>query len=291
MAEPRGDHNRSDQNRSDHNQRDHNQREYTHGHHDSVLRSHRWRTAENSAGYLLGHLRPGLSLLDVGCGPGTITADLARLVAPGRVLGIERVADPLDEARAAGADLANLSFAVTDVHALDPAAGRFDVVHAHQVLQHLTDPVGALRAMGSVLAPGGLVAVRDADYAAMTWFPADPRLDAWQSVYRQVAQADGAEPDAGRRLHAWAREAGFAEVTASASVWCYASAAEREWWGSLWAERITVSRIAHRAVELGLADEAGLAEMAAGWRAWAEHPDGWFTVLNGEVLAHDPTPS
>jgi len=52
---------------------------YTHGHHDSVLRSHRWRTAENSAGYLLPHLAPGMSLLDVGCGPGTITSDLAAL--------------------------------------------------------------------------------------------------------------------------------------------------------------------------------------------------------------------
>jgi cyclopropane fatty-acyl-phospholipid synthase-like methyltransferase len=50
---------------------------YTHGHHDSVLRSHRWRTAETSAGYLLPYLRPGMRLLDVGCGPGTITIDLA----------------------------------------------------------------------------------------------------------------------------------------------------------------------------------------------------------------------
>ena len=267
---------------------------YTHGHHESVLRSHRWRTAANSAGYLLPLLRPGVRLLDVGCGPGTITMDLADVVGPdGTVTALERTEDALDLARgeAERRGTTNVGFVVGNVQALDLPDACFDVVHAHQVLQHLTDPVGALRAMGSVLAPGGLVAVRDADYAAMTWFPADPRLDAWQSVYRRVAQADGAEPDAGRRLHAWAREAGFAEVTASASVWCYASAAEREWWGSMWAERITVSRVAHRAVELGLADEAGLAEMAAGWRAWAEHPDGWFTVLNGEVLAHDPTPS
>src|SRR5436190_10740531 len=69
---------------------------YTHGHHESVLRSHRWRTAANSAAYLLPHLTPGLKLLDVGCGPGTITLDLAEAVAPGRVLGIDAVAEPLD---------------------------------------------------------------------------------------------------------------------------------------------------------------------------------------------------
>ena len=57
---------------------------YTHGHHESVLRSHTWRTAENSAAYLLGSLGPGQDLLDMGCGPGTITVDLATRVAPAR---------------------------------------------------------------------------------------------------------------------------------------------------------------------------------------------------------------
>ena len=79
---------------------------YTHGHDDAVLRSHRWRTAANSAGYLLDHLRPGLDLLDVGCGPGTLTVDLAARVAPGRVLGVdvapEVVADAAGHAREAG---------------------------------------------------------------------------------------------------------------------------------------------------------------------------------------------
>ena len=60
---------------------------YTHGHHESVLRSYTWRTVANSAAYLVPHLDPGLSLLDVGCGPGTITVDLARRLAPGRVTG------------------------------------------------------------------------------------------------------------------------------------------------------------------------------------------------------------
>jgi 2-polyprenyl-3-methyl-5-hydroxy-6-metoxy-1,4-benzoquinol methylase len=73
---------------------------YTHGHHDSVLRSHRWRTVGNSAAYLIPYLRSGQQVLDIGCGPGTITTDLARRVAPGSVVGIDNDPTPLEEARA-----------------------------------------------------------------------------------------------------------------------------------------------------------------------------------------------
>ena len=56
---------------------------YIHGHHESVLRSHTSRTAANCAGYLLPSLRLHMRILDIGCGPGTITADLAKLVPQG----------------------------------------------------------------------------------------------------------------------------------------------------------------------------------------------------------------
>ena len=149
---------------------------YTHGHHESVLRGHRVRTAENSAGYLLPHLRPGLSVLDVGCGPGTITVDLAARVAPGRVTAIEMTEDALDLARteAQTRGQSNIDFVTSDVHALDLPDDTFDIVHAHQVLQHVADPVQALREMRRVCKPGGIVAARDADYAGFTWFPQLP---------------------------------------------------------------------------------------------------------------------
>ena len=159
------------------------------------------------------------------------------------------------------------------------------MVHAHQVLQHVDDPVLALREMRRVCRPGGTVAVRDSDYSAFTWFPAVPELDRWLEVYLQVARSNAAEPDAGRRLLSWANAAGFSEVTAGSSTWCYASPEDRAWWGGLWADRVVGSALAEQAVERGIATAAELAEVAAGWRRWAAHDDGWFSVLHGEVLA------
>ncbi|RKN03845.1 class I SAM-dependent methyltransferase [Streptomyces radicis] len=259
---------------------------YTHGHHESVLRSHRWRTAENSAAYLLPRLRPGLALLDIGCGPGTLTADLAERVAPGPVTALDHAPGILDAARAevASRGLAGVSFATGDVHALDLPDASFDVVHAHQVLQHVADPVGALREMGRVCRHDGVVASRESDYAAMTWYPRVPGLDEWRSLYRRVARANGGEPDAGRRVASWARRAGFADVTATASVWCFASPEDRAWWSGSWSERSTASAFARAAVDGGHATAGDLERIAAAWRAWGERPDGWFTVLHGEVL-------
>jgi SAM-dependent methyltransferase len=259
---------------------------YIHGHHESVLRSHRWRTAENSAAYLLGRLRSGLSLLDVGCGPGTITAGLAERVAPGRVVAVDASPEALEEAGRVLSDrgVDNVELAVEDAAALRHPDGSFDVVHAHQVLQHLADPVAALREMRRVCRPGGVVAARDGDYATMAWHPALPGLDEWLALYRRVARANGGEPDAGRHLKSWARQAGFREIACGATAWCYATPDERAWWGGLWAERTLHSAVAGQALAGGHATEADLRRIADAWHAWAEAEDGWFAVLHGEIL-------
>ncbi|MGW5655740.1 class I SAM-dependent methyltransferase [Streptomyces humi] len=259
---------------------------YTHGHHESVLRSHTWRTAANSAGYLLGSLKPHMRILDIGCGPGTITADLAELVPDGQVTGVDRAPDILEQARATAAarGLANVDFAVADVHALDYPDDTFCVVHAHQVLQHVGDPVQALREMRRVAKPGGLIAVRDSDYAAMTWHPPVPGLDDWLALYRRVARANGGEPDAGRRLKSWALAAGLTGITATSGTWTYSTPEERRWWGGLWADRTVASAYAERATEGGHATTAELREISTAWREWAEQEDGWFAVLHGEIL-------
>jgi SAM-dependent methyltransferase len=167
---------------------------------------------------------------------------------------------------------------------LASADNSYDVVHGHQVLQHLSNPVAALREMLRVCAPGGVVAVRDADYATMTWFPENPLLDRWLSLYHDVARGNRAEPDAGRHLLSWALQAGASDITPGASVWCFATHDERLWWGGLWADRVTSSAFAAQAVARGLVTTEELEQIAAAWREWARQPDGWFAVIHGELL-------
>jgi ubiquinone/menaquinone biosynthesis C-methylase UbiE len=262
---------------------------YTHGHEQAVLASHGARTAANSAGYLIPHLSPGMSVLDVGCGPGTITLDLAELVAPGPVIGLENVEAPLVAARAAAEVRGDRStrFQRGDAMQLPFGDETFDVVHAHQVLQHLTDPVGALREMIRVCRPGGWIAVRDADYAAMAWHPELPELEDWRAVYRAIARANGAEPDAGRRMRAWANAAGVPNAEFTASVWNYTTAQECSWWGNGQAARVSGETFLGQAAEQG-ADAGRVSAMAEAWREWGSAPDAWFVLLHGELLAQRP---
>lgn len=262
---------------------------YTHGHHESVLRSHLWRTVDNSAAYLVDHLEPGADLLDVGCGPGNLTVDLARRVAPGAVIGIDNAAAIIKQAEAEiPDDVENVSFRDGDVYGLPFDNDSFDVVHAHQVLQHVDDPVAALTEMRRVGHPGGIVAVRDVVFSTMAWDRVDDRLERWRSLYRTVAVGNGGEPDAGRTLLRWAHLAGFVEVEAGASVWCFATPSERRWWGSLWADRTRGSSFADQAVDRGLVSRAELEDIAAGWIDWANDDDGWFAVTHGEIIATVP---
>src|SRR5262249_29864725 len=162
------------------------------------------------------------------------------------------------------------------VHKLDFPDGTFDVVHAHQVLQHVADPVRALREMKRVCVSGGIVAARDADYAGFVWFPRLPALDSWLDLYQRAARAKGGAPDAGRRLLSWALEAGFDDITPTGSMWCFASAETRDWWGGMWADRILESDLSRQLLDSGMATASQLQEISEAWRAWAAAPDGWL---------------
>ena len=258
---------------------------YTHGHQPSVLRSHASRTAADSAAYLLSRLRDGQRLLDVGCGPGSISLDLAASVGSGQV-----VAEDLSEEVLEGAEalrrkrgVANLEFRCGDVYALDHPDGSFDVVHAHQLLQHLARPVDALREMARVTRAGGLVAARDSDYAGMFWAPASDAWTRWQEVYRAVAAANGGDPDAGRHLLGYARRADVGDVEVSSSSWTFAGERAR-WWAEVWAERICESDLAERAVERGISSGEELRRISTGLRSWADDPAAVFVCPHGELL-------
>lgn len=283
---------------------------YPHGHAEPVLRSHTWRTVANSAAYLAPELTSGRRVLDVGCGPGTITVDLARHVAPGTVVGLDPAPAAIAAARAvladaqagsaserglpdpdrgpdpgAGAeDLISVTLVCGDLDTFTDSDG-FDVVHAHQVLQHLVDPVAALRLMAQRCRPGGVVAAREADYSAFSWFPQVPELDEWLGLYLALARSCGGEPDAGRRLLSWAQRAGLQSLRPSASLWCFATPQDRAWWGGMWADRIVDSDLARRAVNGGMARRSDLERLRRGWQRWTAAEDGWFLVPHGEILA------
>lgn len=261
---------------------------YTHGHHASVLRSHTWRTAKNSAAYLLPHIKPDMVVLDIGCGPGTITVDLATHVPQGRVIGLERAAGVLDQARALAEErgLQNIHFVTGDANELTYPDDSFDVVLCHQVLQHVKDPVGVLREMRRVVKHGGIVGARESDYGSFAWYPEVEGMGDWLALYRKVARANGGEPDAGRMMHAWAKRAGFpaASITCSASSWCYNTREEIAWWSDLWSERTVASSFADTAVAAKAATREELEAVARTWQRWGQEDDAWFSVLSGEIL-------
>ncbi|KAH7078888.1 S-adenosyl-L-methionine-dependent methyltransferase [Paraphoma chrysanthemicola] len=268
---------------------------YLHGHHASVLRSHSWRTVENSCPHLLPYLNdPSLKILDVGCGPGTITVDLAARVPQGLVYAIDPSADVIEKARkhAAEKGVTNVRFETGDIfnwQSLDGvAAGGFDIVHAHQVLQHLQDPLGAMKEMKRLVKPGGVLAVRDCNYHAMDWYPEHPGMNKWKALYIKVAEGLKAYPQMGKMLHAVALQAGFPreDIDASVGTWTFSTPEERAFWCGLWADRTVQSDYKQRALDSGFATEADLEEIAATWREMEQKEDGWFVVINGEVICH-----
>lgn len=227
-------------------------------------------------------------ILDVGCGPGTISMDFAELVPNGEVIGLDPEAMVLDKARAdaAARGLKNVRFEVGSVHALDYSEGMFDVVHGHQILQHAGSPVEALREMRRVLKTGGIVACRESDFSANSWYPEFDGIDHFHDIYNRVARSNGGDPTAGRKLHAWAREAGFGakDISSTASTWCFSSLEEREFWGGMWADRLLQSAFVQQAIDGGHATQDDLREMSQAWRDWIRHPDGRFVVQHGEIL-------
>ena len=260
---------------------------YTHGHQPAAVNQHAKRTAETSAAFCRHVISATSRVLDVGCGPGSITVGLAKWAARGSVTGIDLGDQILEIAQQAveGAGITNVFLEQASVYELPYDDESFDVTYAHQVLQHLTDPVFAIGEMARVTKKGGYVAVRDADYYTMSCSPESEIIDEWRRIYRRVARHNGAEPDAGRHLLRWFHQAGIQKVECSASAGVYATTEERENWGLSWADRCLNTSFSEQAVEYGYATREDLEALAGGWREWANNPDGYFQFINGEVIA------
>ena len=123
------------------------------------------RTAAKEGAFFLRHLRPGMRVLDVGCGPGSITLGFAEAVAPGEVIGVDFQQSQVAQAQALSdaRGIMNSRFEVADAYRLPFPDGSFDAVFAHAVLWHLREPLKALAEMRRVLRPNGIVGVRDCD--------------------------------------------------------------------------------------------------------------------------------
>lgn len=233
-----------------------------------------------------------MQILDVGCGPGTITMDFARLVPDGKVVGLEcdSAREVIQQATrtAPAKNIHNIEFITANAHALPFEDSSFDITHAHQVLQHVEDPVLALREMARVTKPGGYVAVRSTDFRGFTWWPEFEGMSMWRELYLQVMRSNGGTPDSGRRLRVWAREAGLPidddKMTQTVGTWCYSTKEEVSWWSTLWAERLLESKFRESALRHGVATENDLQAAAQAWKDWGASLDAWFLVWHGELL-------
>ncbi|GAA5843424.1 hypothetical protein JCM11251_002474 [Rhodosporidiobolus azoricus] len=260
---------------------------YPSGHHASVLASHRQRTAENSAPLLLPLLRPTDSLLDIGCGPGSITITFAPYVT--RVIGVEHPSAGEDVLKSAEEDARvsgvadKVSFQQADALALPFEDKSFDVVYCHQVLQHVPDPVKVLQEMRRV--SKRLVAAREADRGSFVLHPHDEegRLKKFDELWTKVARAGGGEPDAARRLKSWALSAGFSP--SDVEVQTGSTCPDVKEWGEMLAERTVKTGFADKVVELGLASKDELEQIAEAWRDWTRKEDAWFGYLQGDLIA------
>ncbi|KAE8143704.1 S-adenosyl-L-methionine-dependent methyltransferase [Aspergillus pseudotamarii] len=259
---------------------------YTTDHSTSVLQTHNWRTASNSTAYLLPHITSTSKILDIGCGPGSISVDFASRAPQGHVTGIEYVPDPLDQARelASSKGVTNIDFRVGDIHSLDFPDDTFDIVHVHQVLQHIADPVKALKEMRRVVKPGGIVAARES--SVMTWYPENKGIEAWLDITTRMAKAKGGNPHPGRVIHVWAEEAGFEQsnIQKSTGSWCFSTPEERQYWGGSMGARARSSGFAKTAIEDGFATKEELESISDGWKEFVDAEQGWFGLLHGEIL-------
>ena len=256
------------------------------GHSDEVTASHKQRTIQTSAQFLLPYLKPSFKLLDIGCGPGTITTGFSSLLSSGTVTGIDLADDIINQNKSnfPTAEYPNLTFETGNVlEGLRYEDESFDVVYTHQTILHLPDPVKAMREARRVLKTGGMLAMRESDHP--DWYPEYPAFQKWKDALDTMVRSTGASGfGGGRKLHVWAREAGFDRskmvVTGSANV--FSSEEQRRWFAGVHIGRM---RSEGHAEKLKMSKE-DVEAIVKDFEKWRDDVDGWMTIWDCEVIAY-----
>ena len=221
-------------------------------------------------------------MLDCGCGVGSITLDLAELVAPGKVIGVDMDEGQLEIARANAKErgLTNVTFEQGSVYELRFDSGTFDAVLAHTLLYHLSDPLRALKELRRVIKPSGIAAVSDDDFNSVTISPAHPFAKRIIEIMKNVIQFNGGSPFYSPHLRGLMLEAGFTRTEG------FAVAAEH--YGRLEETRrmATVMRkqfgdpiLVNLVISQGWATQAEIDQILAWIPEWGERPDAFMAVM------------
>jgi ubiquinone/menaquinone biosynthesis C-methylase UbiE len=243
----------------------------------SVRRAARW------VPFLLPHLRPGMRLLDCGCGVGSITLDLAEIVAPGETVGIDVDAGQLELASgsAAARGLGNARFEVGNVYELPFADASFEVALAHTLLVHLSEPLRALKELRRVLAPGGIVAVSDDDFSTVVVAPEDSAMRwAMAEIAPRIIAANGGNPFYARGLRHLLLEAGFTRVEGHAvAAEYYGTPEETRRYAAVVGRLMQLPDLVQLVLAQGWATADEIATRRAEVQVWGERPDAFAAVL------------
>jgi SAM-dependent methyltransferase len=247
------------------------------------------RSARVYAGFLLPHLTPSTHLVDIGCGSGELSLELAARV--GRLTGVD--IDPAEveaaRARAAGLGVGNALFRPGDVYSLELPDEPADIVLAHSVLEALDRPEAALLEMKRILKAGGLLAAASVDYGGLVLAgPGDRQLRRFYEIRRELWRTIGSDPYLGRRLRGLLLRAGFIDVAASTMCLSYGTDAAVRDFGTGRAEDCTDDWYMTQAQRHGLATADELAAMRAAWLAWSESPDSYAAFAWCQVLGRKP---
>ena len=266
--------------------------DYTMGFGEEILESLRRYTAASNAAYLLPYLRPGLRVLDFGCGPGSISVGLAKAVAPGELHGVDMEASQVELARsvAKASGQANALFHVGDVADLPFEDASFDVAHCHNLLMHVPDTSAALAEVTRVLKPGGVIGCREMICGASFTHPDFGVIRKAWDMFEDLLTMDDAHPQMGSDLKAVLLEAGFANVRATASFDTYSAPDDVEFIHRLAVGWFLSPEITEAAIKYGAATPELCEEIRVAYEKWRVHPGALIGVAFGEAVANKPSP-